>query len=228
MLARDAHAHVVAVEVMQRVEVFEQDGFAFIQRRPGQRGAGGQVMIDFAENPGPALRGAADEQAVGARVGQYIGGLAGRVDVAVGEDRNADRLLDLGNGVVLGLALVQVGPRPTVDGQRLNAGIFGNACDGDAVAVIPVPPGTDLQGDRHLDRLHHGVQDRADELLILHQCRAGGLVADLLGGAAHVDVDDLRAEFDVPPRRFGQHLRIAAGYLHGAGLRIALVRQAQA
>jgi hypothetical protein len=62
--------------------------------------------------------------------------------------------------------------------------------------------------------LHHGLEDACDQRLVLHQRRAGHHVADLLGRAAHVDVDDLRAAIDVVARGFGHHGRIGAGDLH--------------
>jgi len=67
-----------------------------------------------------------------------------------------------------------------------------------------------------------------DQLLVLHQGGAGCLVADFLGRTAHVDVDDLRAQFDVANGRFGQHLGVAAGDLYRAGLGLAVMLQAQA
>ena len=62
------------------------------------------------------------------------------------------------------------------------------------------PAGAHLQRHRHAVRRaggDHRLDDRERQRLVLHQRRAGPLVADLLGRAAHVDVDDLRAAVDV-------------------------------
>jgi hypothetical protein len=63
----------------------------------------------------------------------------------------------------------------------------------------------------------------ADQGFILHQRRAGHHVADFLGRAAHVDVDDLGAVVDVVAGRFGHHLRVGAGDLHRDRRDFALV-----
>ena len=65
------------------------------------------------------------------------------------------------------------------------------------------------------------VDDRFDQRLVREQRGAGGDVADLLGRAAHVDVDDLRAAVDVVPRGVGHHRRIGAGDLHRDRLHLA-------
>jgi hypothetical protein len=62
------------------------------------------------------------------------------------------------------------------------------------------PAGAHLQRHRHVARRagrDHRLDDRERQRLVLHQRRAGPLVAHLLGRAAHVDVDDLRAAVDV-------------------------------
>src|SRR5690606_18653609 len=47
------------------------------------------------------------------------------------------------------------------------------------------------------------------------------LVADLLGGAAHVDIDDLRTVVAVAPGCVGHHLRVATGSLCRARIGLA-------
>ncbi len=141
-----------------------------------------------------------------------------RIDVAVGKHRNRHRLLDGGDGVVFGLAGIQVGAGAPVHCQRRDAGLFGDAGDGRAILVLAVPAGADLQRHRHIHRGDHGLENVRDQPLIAHQRRTGGLVADLLCRATHVDIDDLCAQLDVALRRFGEHLRVAASDLHRAWL----------
>ena len=92
--------------------------------------------------------------------------------------------------------------------------MFGDAGDGEGVAAFLVPAGTKLQRHWHRHRLHHRFQNATDQHLVAQQGRAGVGVAHLLGRAAHVDVDDLRAMVDIEARRIAHHLRISAGNLH--------------
>lgn len=79
--------------------------------------------------------------------------------------------------------------------KSLDPRLFGELRDGDAVTVVPVPAGPDLQGDRYVDRPDHGIEDLGDQRLVPQQGGPRCLVAYLLRRAAHVDVDDLRTEF---------------------------------
>ena len=117
---------------------------------------------------------------------------SGVVDVAVGDHGDAHRLLHRADRVVLGVARVHAGARAPVHGERLDAVILGDARDAQRIAVLLVPAGADLERDRHVHRLHHRIEDPRHQRLVLEQRRPGIDVADLLGRAAHVDVDDLR------------------------------------
>src|SRR5882672_1249279 len=66
VLARDAQAGGFAVEGVERIEVFQQQLAHCVRRGLRQALAAGEEMCDLAEDPGPALRGAADHQAVDA------------------------------------------------------------------------------------------------------------------------------------------------------------------
>jgi len=57
----------------------------------------------------------------------------------------------------------------------------------------------------------------------LQQCRASRHIANFLGWATHVDVDDLRAVRYVMTRGFSEHFRISAGDLYGNRLHFASV-----
>src|SRR5690606_38511442 len=61
--------------------------------------------------------------------------------------------------------------------------------------------------------------------LVAQQGGAGGLVAHLLGRAAHVDIDDLGPVVTVPAGGIGHHLGITTGDLHRAGAGFAAVVQ---
>ena len=146
---------------------------------------------------------------------------SGGGDVAVGDHRNFHLLLDGGDGVVFGVALKQIGARAPVHRQRLDAAIFGETRNGDAVLVRAVPAGADLERDRHVHGADHGGPGFRKPVFILHQRRARKHVADFLRRAAHVDVDDLRAALDVDRAASRHQRRVAADDLHCARLVLA-------
>jgi hypothetical protein len=222
VLARHPHAGFVAIKNVERLQVIGEDGVDFRHLRRRTMPAGGEVMGDFAEQPGAALRGTADHHAVGAGMREHVAGFFRRRDVAVGDHRNADGGLHRGNRVVLGLAAILIGARAAVYGDGADAGRLGEARNPEDVAVFAVPAGAAFEGDRRFRHgLHHRFEDARHERLVLEQRRAGHDVAHLLGRTAHVDVDDLRAVRDVVTRRRGEHARIGAGDLHGDRLDLA-------
>jgi len=206
----------------------QQQGARFGHRRRRQVRAGPQEVVDLAEDPRSALRSAADHHGVGAGGGEHRARLLGRVDIAVGHDRDLHRALDRGDGVVLGPAAVAAGAGAAMQREHGDAGLLGQARDGQRVAVLRVPSGAELQGHRHVDRRHHRVQDARNQRLVLQQRRAAGDVAHFLRRAAHVDVDDLGATRHVEARRLDEHFRVGAGQLHRLGLGLAVVVQAPA
>jgi hypothetical protein len=95
------------------------------------------------------------------------------------------------------------------------------ACSGqprnhDAIAFGGAPAGADFQSDRNADRRAHRGQDVRDQRFIAQQGRARRTVAHFLGGAAHVDVDDVGTEIGGAARGVGHHARLAAGNLDHA------------
>src|SRR5207248_110457 len=130
--------------------------------------AGAQKMQYFTENPGISLGGAPDHEAVGPRLFQDLHGLLRGTDIAVGDDRDAHRRLDRGDGFVLSIAREHVGARATVHGERLNTVILGDARDQRAVFVLPVPAGADFQCHRRTRALHDGVENLRYQGLIAH------------------------------------------------------------
>jgi len=93
VLAGNPGAGIFAVEGVQVGQVPLQDGVDLGGSRRRQQRSGRQVMLDLAKQPRPALSGAADHQAIGAGLPQHLAGLLRRVDVAVGDHRNADQAL---------------------------------------------------------------------------------------------------------------------------------------
>ena len=158
-------------------------------------------MCDLAKNPGPALRRAADHDARRHPWRPAPRALSrGESMSPLATTGTAQRGLDGGNGVVLGGALVALLARAAVHRDHLHAGRLGRARQAHRILFGLAPAGAHLQRDRHAVRSagrDHGFDDLQRQRLVLHQGRAGPLVADFLGRAAHVDVDDLRAAVDV-------------------------------
>src|SRR3569833_1552588 len=179
------------------MQVLQEDAAYLADGGFGDQFTGRVIVLDAAEYPRCALRGAADHHRVGARVIEHLLGLVRRGDVAVRDDGNLDARLDRGEGVVFGLAAITAGARAAVHGERLYAALFGAARDRDAVAEIGVPARAYLERHRDIDGLHHRFEYARHQRLVLQERGARHHVAHLLRGAAHVDVDDLRAVIGV-------------------------------
>ena len=87
--------------------------------------------------------------------------------------------------------------------------------------VVPAEPR--FQGDGHACVSDDGVQDAFDQRFVLQQCATGQHVAHFFDGAAHIDVDDLRAVFGVVPRGVRHLFGVTAGNLHHDNAVFALV-----
>ncbi|MNE61705.1 hypothetical protein D3C80_1569370 [compost metagenome] len=163
MLAGDAYTHHIAIKGVQRGQVLQQNAFHFLQLQRRQVFAGAQVMLDLAKDPWPPLGSPANQQAVGPGRLKHGPGLFWRSDIAIGKHWDRHRLLDLSDGVVLGVAGVKVGAGPSVYRQCLDPGLFGNLCHRQAVLVRPVPTRADFQRDRYIHGGNHRVEDLADQ-----------------------------------------------------------------
>jgi hypothetical protein len=139
-------------------------------------------------------------------------------DIAIGHHRDAQCGLDRSDGIVLGQAFVTLLARATVDSEHLDTYRLRGQRDGERIFIALTPTGAHFQRDGHVVRLagfHYGIDDFNRQAFVLHQRRARPLVADLLGRATHVDVNDLRAMINIKYRRLGHHLRIGTSDLHG-------------
>src|SRR3569832_1960558 len=180
-----------------------------------------EIVLDAAEYPRCALRGAADHHRVGARVIEHLLGHVRRGDVAVRDDGKLDARLDRGEGVENGLAAITAGARAAVHGERMYAALFGYARDLDAVAVIWVPARAYLERHRNIDRLHHRFEYARYQRLVLQERGARHHVAHLFRWAAHVDDDELRAVIGVVARGLGHRRGNDANEQHRARLHLA-------
>ena len=207
VLARAAHAGELAVQRVVVLQVVQQQAAHLGHQRRRQRAR---------RWPGSARsRGRSTGRPCAARpiitasapvAASTSRAFSGDVDVAVGHHRDAHRGLHRGDGVVLGVALVALLARAAVHGEHLHAGGLEGARQRTALrwsALQPVRIFSVTGTPCGAQAATTACGDRERQRLVLHQRRAGPLVADLLGRAAHVDVDDLRAAVDVvgaPPR----------------------------
>ena len=76
-------------------------------------------------------------------------------------------LLDDGSdGVVFGVTVITASAGAAMDGQSLNAALFGNVGDGERIASVGTPASSNLQGDRYGDCADHGFENVGDQFLI--------------------------------------------------------------
>ena len=153
---------------------------------------------------------------------EHVARFLRRVDVAVGDHRNRHRRLDRGDGVVFGVAACTASARvrpctvsiamPASSAIRamFSAFLFSRS---QPVRIFSVT-GTSTAPTT-------ASTIRATSASSCSSAEPAPDVADLLGRAAHVDVDDLRAVLDVVARALRPAwLRIGAGDLHGDRLRL--------
>ena len=185
-----------------------------------QQFAGLQIMGNFAKQPRAAHGGAANHQRIGASGSAHSGCFLRAVNIAIGNDRNANGGFDRRNGVVLGQGFVALLACAPVYGQHGNAGAFGFLCQLHSIAALRRPAGAHLQRNGHPLRqasCDNGFDDLQGQRFVLHQGRAGPFFAHFFGRAAHVDIDDLRAPIDVVAGGFGHLSGVDACNLHGDG-----------
>ena len=199
------------------MQVFDQPSLGLQHFGGGQVFARGQEVVDLAEDPGAALRGAADHHGVGFCVGQHIACFLRTVNVAIGHHRNAQSGFHGSDGVVLGKTFVALFPGAPMHGDQGDASVFCCTGQTQSITFCITPARAHLQGDGHVvrrTRSDHGFNDLKRQRLVLHQGRTCPFIANLFGWAAHVDVNDLCASINVVSGRLGHHGGLGAGNLH--------------
>ncbi len=178
-----------------------------------------EVSRDLGQSPRPPLRPAPHHNAIGARQGHCLPRRRGINDIAIGDDGDRYGVLDRRNCRPIGRAFVELAPRAPVDRDHPDARAFGPMRQFGGIEKCVVPTEPRLERHRHLDRRHHRFDQGQRMVEIFQERRARIAVGDLLGGAAHVDVDKCRAAGLDHPRRLGHPIGLAAGDLNrGIGL----------
>ena len=215
MLARDAQAQILAIKAQDR-RVMRPDHVA--QRRALRdlrRGRAVKCGGDLGQDPRATLRAAPHHHALCARLRQRAL-CAWRIDdIAIGDDGNGDRVADRADRGPIGLTLVELTARASVDGDHLHPCAFGARGDLGRVQHRIIPAQPCLERDRHLDRPHHRRDQGQRMVRIAHQRRAGIAIRHLFGGATHVDVDDGGTLRFGDAGGLGHPMGLAARDLHG-------------
>ena len=127
--------------------MFEQDGFLLFQRRLRQPRPGAEEVRGLGEEPGAAVAASADHDAVRAGFRQGGGGVFLGQDVAVDDDGDGDRLLDLADEIPIGDAGVELLAGAAVDVTIRMPDVLGNAGEARGVQAGVVPAHAHLQGN---------------------------------------------------------------------------------
>src|SRR5215472_9930139 len=173
MFARDPDSGLLAVEAVHRVEMREDDitqvaALKCLRRKSAVQFAM-ELAVDSAKNPWRPVARAADHYSVCTGEIKYLAGFFSVADVAVGKHRNANVPLDVANCGVLGGACKEIRARAAVHGERCDAAALGDRCDFDAVHVLTVPAGADLEGHGNVDRAHDGFENARHQRLVPEQ-----------------------------------------------------------
>ena len=194
----------------------QDDRSALLHRRPRQPLARLEIMGELAEDPGIALCGTADHDAVAARDRADLVEVVERAHVTVGDDRDLDRALDGADDLPVRTARVELLARAAVHGDGIHAGFLRQLRHLNDIDRRLVPALAHLDRHGHLDRLADGRENGERALWVTHQGRALPILDDLRRGAAHVEVEDVRrAECFDKGGRFCRHLRCIGEDLHG-------------
>src|SRR6516165_12397090 len=102
MLARDPCSHLSPVVDEHVLVMAEHDVELHLERRLGYAQPALEPLDDLTDEPGPSVASATDHQTVGARLGQCLIGVVEGEDVAVGDDGNADCILNFADEFPIG------------------------------------------------------------------------------------------------------------------------------
>jgi len=168
----------------------------------------GQHLVGLVEDPRPADSPPRDHHPRTPRVLEDRLRHRGAEHIATGDDRNAQHLHKAPRAPMVGLAGEALGDGPGMHRDRRHADLLKARPQLQVALIAVVAPGADLARHRHPGRLHNGLRDGHCAVRVAHEGRPAPGLEDLRHGAAHVDVDDVRA------RAF----QVGDGIGHGLGL----------
>ena len=184
-----------------------------LQAGLGNTAAGIETFGDDAGPPRPAIGASADHDAVGAGGFEHGGGIHWRHAVAIGNQRNGDRLAHTMDGGPVGAATVELAAGAAMDGHHLYASQLGAAGQLRGIEAAMVPAETHLEGHGNAGGTNRCFDEAQRMIEIAHQSRAGKPTGHLAGRTPHVDVDHLGAEILGNARAFRHPSGFASGKL---------------
>ena len=113
------------------------------------------------------------------------------------------------------MPVIELAPRPAMNGDHLDPGILGNPGQARRVAVFVVPARAHFQRHGKLYGLDHRFENLCRLGFFPHQGGAGVTVHHLLDRTPHIDVDERRTAVFVELGGFRHDVRLAPGQLHG-------------
>ena len=137
-----------------------------------------------------------------------------RGDIAVDDERNADRILDGAHRAPIGVALVELAAGAAVHRNHLHARGLRAARQFRRVERAIVPAEPHLQRHRHLHRRYRRLDQSQRVIEIAHQRRTGLAARHMARRTAHIDIDDFGAGGFGDPRAFRHPSGLAARELN--------------
>ena len=131
-------------------------------------------------------------------------------DIPVDDYGNRHRLLDGTNRDPIGGAVVELATGAPVDGDELDPSSLGAAREIGRVHGRGVPAKPHFQGHRDTNGGDRRLDQTKGMIKVPHKRRAGRPIGDLLGGATHVDIDDVGALRLGNPGPFRHPMRLAS------------------
>ena len=187
---------LLAVKFAIAVKMPAQDANPLGKVRLGEQFVRAQQVGGAAENPRIVERASTDAHAGAARLRDHVTRGLGRGDVAVADDGDAadgcDDGADTGEVDGAGEAL-RAGA--AVHKDCGDAGVFEDAREVGGGEVVVVPAEPHLGGDGDFHGVDHPAHEGGGLVELGHHRGAAADLRHLFHGAAHVDVDGLRAEF---------------------------------
>src|SRR5579883_1463696 len=195
------------------------DGIAQPIRSAGNRTrlAPFHAVADLRDQPRVSQGGAAQHDRVYSAFAHALHRGARIVEIAVADHGNVDGEFEASDVFPVRMAFIKLPRRARVQRHGLYAHPLRALGDVGVDQVVFAPAQAHLHRDGAIDRVDDGSHDL---LAPLDVAQARGTAVDLRdfwGGAAEVDVDDVRAAFAHDARGFGHDLRVVAPELRAHG-----------
>ena len=127
VLAGYAGSLALTVKVVQFPHMLTHYAFHLCTGQGRQQFACVQIVLDFPEDPGSSLSSTTNHQRVCAGVVQYCSGFKRVSNVAIGNNRDGNSLLNCPDVVVFGFTIKQTGAGPAMDRKSLNTATLGQS-----------------------------------------------------------------------------------------------------